>query len=159
MLNLMIVWGLTGLWHGASWNFVAWGLYYGIILILEKYVYGKYLENAPSWTRHLYTMFIVMIGWVFFFSSTLSDAVSYIGIMLGSGPYPLFNTKAAYLLKTNIIMLVIGGFMCTPAPMNKFLVFWRKHTKIAMALIFGVLLLTTAYLIYGSYNPFLYFRF
>lgn len=159
MLNLMIVWALTGLWHGASWNFVAWGIYYGVILILEKYVYGKYLENAPTWTRHMYTMFIVMIGWVFFFSSTLSNAVSYIGIMLGGGAYPLFNTKTAYLLRTNIILLVIGGFMCTPAPMNRFLKFWRKHTKTAMAAIFGVLLLATAYLIYGSYNPFLYFRF
>lgn len=66
ILNLLIVWSLTGLWHGASWNFVAWGLYYGVLLIFEKYFLGKYLEKAPVWVRHIYTMLIVMIGWVFF---------------------------------------------------------------------------------------------
>jgi alginate O-acetyltransferase complex protein AlgI len=82
MLNLMIVWSLTGLWHGASWNFVMWGTYYGVLLILEKYIYGRYLEKAPPWAQHVYAMLIVMIGWVFFFSSSLTAANHYLGVIL-----------------------------------------------------------------------------
>ena len=159
ILNLMIVWALTGLWHGASWNFVVWGIYYGVILVLEKYVYGKYLANTPEWIRHIYTMLIVMIGWVFFFSADLSKAVSYLGIMIGLGKYPLFNAETLYIIRTNIIPLVLGCLVATPTPMTWFSKYWQKHTKTAIAAIFAVFILSVSYLIFGSYNPFLYFRF
>ena len=74
ILNLLIVWSLTGLWHGASWNFVLWGAYFGVLLILEKYVYGKYLEKAPNWFRHVYAIVIVMVSWVFFSITDISKA-------------------------------------------------------------------------------------
>jgi alginate O-acetyltransferase complex protein AlgI len=69
----MIVWSLTGLWHGASWNFVMWGTYYGVLLIMEKYIYGNTLKRHPSWAQHVYAMLIVMIGWVFFSSRSFNS--------------------------------------------------------------------------------------
>ena len=159
IINLLIVWSLTGLWHGASWNFVVWGLYYGLLLILEKYLIGKYIEKAPVWAQHLYAMIIVMIGWVFFSSTDLTAAVDYLKILFCMGGVPFANTYTLYLLRTNLLLLAIGCLAASPEPMKQFNILCKKSAVIAIIMILLVLVLATAYLIFSSYNPFLYFRF
>ena len=158
-VHLLVVWSLTGLWHGASWNFVVWGLYYGVLLILEKYLIGKYIEKAPTWAQHLYAMIIVMIGWVFFSSTDLSAALEYLKVLFCMGGVPFANTYTLYLLRTNLILLAIGCLTSTPEPMKQFNILCKKNAVIAIIMILLVLVLATAYLIFSSYNPFLYFRF
>lgn len=159
MLNLMIVWSLTGLWHGASWNFVMWGTYYGVLLIMEKYLYGRYLEKAPPWAQHVYAMLIVMIGWVFFFSSSLTAANHYLGVMFGAGAFPFANMTTLYLLRTNIILLLLSGIISTPEPLKQFENLSKKNSPLSIVIMVTIFILSIAYLIYSSYNPFLYFRF
>ena len=159
ILNLLIVWALTGLWHGASWNFVFWGLYYGVVLILEKYVFGSALKQSPAWAQHLYAMLVVLIGWVFFFSSDLSAAVHYLGVMFGVGRFAFANVKTLYLLRTNLILLILSCVLSGPRPMERFRRFAEDRRVAAVICIFAVFILSVAYLVYSSYNPFLYFRF
>lgn len=159
ILNLMIVWSLTGLWHGASWNFVAWGVYYGLLLIAEKYFLGKYLKKLPSWVQHVYTMLIVMIGWVFFSCESLGAALTFLKTMFFAGGVPFANMQTMYLLRTNWIFLLLGCITATPEPMKQFRIFCKKFSILSIVLVLGLLMLCTAYLVFSSYNPFLYFRF
>ena len=159
ILNLLIVWSLTGLWHGASWNFVTWGLYYGILLIIEKYFLGKYIEKLPSAAQHIYAMLIVMIGWVFFSCEDLSSALDYLKVLFFAGDVPFANIRTMYILRTNWIFLLIGCITATPEPMKQFEILTKKFSTVSNILILGLLVLCTAYLIFSSYNPFLYFRF
>lgn len=161
--NIMVVWMLTGLWHGASWNFVAWGLYYGILLLIEKYALAPLLERLPSVIRHTYSMILVMIGWVFFFSENLSAAVTYLQLMLGMGGHGFIDREALYLLKTNIIPLIIMILVSTPfvnTIYEKFIYGGEKVRTGANCIVYAVMfLLCVAFLVTESYNPFLYFRF
>ena len=159
ILNLLIVWSLTGLWHGANWNFVMWGLYYGVILILEKYIFGEYIEKLPDVFKHIYVMLVVMTGWVFFSITNISKAFSFIGIMLGAGKYPFADSTAFYVLRTNIVLFIIGTVCSTPYIIKWFRELCEKHKKTGIVILFTVMLISCAYLVYGSYNPFLYFRF
>lgn len=159
IINLIIVWSLTGLWHGASWNFIIWGLYYGIILILEKYVYGKYLENVNDIIKHIYTMLIVIVGWVFFSSSNLEAATIYLKNMFALGGLDFFNIKSAYLLKTNIIFLIIGSLVAIKIPLEKFEKISAKRPLLGIIFMTGIFIVSISYLVFNSYNPFLYFRF
>lgn len=159
ILNLLIVWSLTGLWHGASWNFIMWGLYYGVLLILEKYFLGKYIEKAPVWAQHIYAMVIVMIGWVFFSCEDLTSAVEYLKILFCMGGVPFANMHTLYLIRTNLIMFALAILVATPEPMKQFNILYKKSGVISIVLVFGVLMLSTAYLVFSGYNPFLYFRF
>lgn len=159
MFNLMIVWSLTGLWHGANWNFVMWGTYYGVLLIFEKYFFGKYINNAPEWAQHVYAMLIVMIGWVFFSSTNLTAAFHYIGVLFGGGSYAFANMTTLYFLRTNIILLVLSGVLSTPEPLKQFEFFTKKNSIASIIIMLTIFILSIAYLIYSSYSPFLYFRF
>ena len=160
ILNLLIVWGLTGLWHGAAYNFVLWGLYYGLLLILEKFVLKKFLDRLPSFVQHIYTLFIVIIGWGLFYFSDVGQ--------LGEFMVDLFNfgngicgDQAFNLIMSNLPMLIIAAVASTPlAAMlyNRFehtRFMWIPETLYCM----GVLAVSTASLVNQSYNPFLYFRF
>lgn len=160
ILNLLIVWGLTGLWHGAAYNFVLWGLYYGLLLILEKFVLKKFLDRLPSFVQHIYTLFIVIIGWGLFYFSDVGQ--------LGEFMIDLFNfgngicgNQAFNLIMSNLPMLIIAAVASTPlAAMlyNRFehtRFMWIPETLYCM----GVLAVSTASLVNQSYNPFLYFRF
>lgn len=160
ILNLLIVWGLTGLWHGAAYNFVIWGLYYGLLLILEKFVLKKFLDKLPAFVQHIYTLFIIIIGWGLFYFTDVGQ--------LGEFMVDLFNfgngicgDQAFNLIMSNLPMLIIAAVASTPlAAMlyNRFehtRFMWIPETLYCM----GVLAVSTASLVNQSYNPFLYFRF
>lgn len=159
IFNIIVVWSLTGLWHGANWNFLAWGLYYGVLLILEKYVFAETINKTPSVIRHIYVLLIVMIGWVFFSSDTLGIAFDYLGNMFGIGVTAFANAFTLYLVRTNIAILLISAILVTPLPFTLLGNFCNKRGVIGIILIFGLFILTIGYLVYSSYNPFLYFRF
>jgi alginate O-acetyltransferase complex protein AlgI len=161
--NLMIVWMLTGLWHGAAWNFILWGLYYGIILCLEKYVLGDVLERFPQAARHVYTIILVMFGWVLFFSPSLGGAASYLGAMFGIGGKGLIDMTGFYYLKSSLMLGIIAGIGSTPLVYRKFSeLIWREERYmqiVSVVMYAGIFLISTAYLVNDTYNPFLYFRF
>ena len=163
VLNIMIVWFLTGLWHGASWNFVVWGLYYGIILLLEKYLLQSALLRLPNIVRHLLTMIVVVIGWVFFFSPDMSYAMSYIGVMFGAGGGGIIGNMGAYYFLSNWVILLICAIGSTPYVHAAFdaliLRTERKHLTIAVIIYAAMFVASVAYLVSATYNPFLYFRF
>ena len=112
--NLLIVWFLTGLWHGAAWNFVAWGLYYGVLLIIEKYLLSPVLDRLPDVVRHIYSIVLVVIGWVLFFSSSFGQAADYIRVMFGAGAHGFADRESMYLLTSNLILWLILIFGSTP---------------------------------------------
>lgn len=159
--NLLIVWFLTGLWHGAAWNFVAWGLYYGFILILEKYFLGRVLERLPAVIRHIYSLVLVLIGWVFFFSPTLGGAVDYIQLMFGVGANGLVDSEGLYLLTTNLLLLILLVIGSTPKVHRTYERIMAGRGKVlANCVVYvAMFLLCIAYLVTETYNPFLYFRF
>lgn len=160
ILNLLIVWGLTGLWHGAAYNFVLWGLYYGFLLILEKFVLKKFLDRLPSFVQHIYTLFIIIIGWGLFYFTDVGQ--------LGEFMVDLFNfgngicgDQAFNLIMSNLPMLIIAAVASTPLATMLYTRFehrrfmWIPETLYCM----GILAVSTASLVNQSYNPFLYFRF
>lgn len=156
--NLLLVWFLTGLWHGASYNFILWGLYYGVLLIIEKLFLKKILRRMPSIVSHIYTMFFVVIGWVLFSLENLGNVMHYLSAMFGNAS--LINNSFLYLLRSNIVFLIIG-FICS-LPLGKEL-YARIPEKIryVVTVILSVasVYICTAYLLDSTYNPFLYFRF
>lgn len=161
--NLMIVWALTGLWHGAAWNFIFWGLYYGGILILEKYVFKEKLEQLPAAVQHIYTMVLVMFGWVLFFAPSLGRAISYMGTMIGIGGAGIVDWTGFYYLKSSLVIGVFAVVASTPFIHIRFSKWMRakegyKHL-LAILVHVGIFLICTAYLVNATYNPFLYFRF
>jgi len=160
IVNLLIVWTLTGLWHGASWNFVVWGLYYGVILIVEKYVFRGATDGLPV-LGTVYTMFMVVTGWVFFFSPTLSGAAAYLQAMFGRGGQPVTDRAGMYYLQASLILFAVSWICSTPLPERISRILWKQKSmkKILAAACFVLLFLSTAYLIHDTYNPFLYFRF
>ena len=157
--NVLIVWMLTGIWHGASWNFLLWGLYYGILLLVEKFFLGKYLKGKVL--PRIYVMFLTILGFVLFHSATASEALLEIGRMFGLGGLPVVNATALYYLKSYAVLLVLCALGSTPLP--KYLAGKiQAHKAIVVlqpAMVLAVLLLVTACLVDGSFNPFLYFRF
>lgn len=162
-INLSIVWFLTGLWHGASWNFVIWGVFYGLILFAEKIFLGPLLEKTPPFFQHFYTLILVVIGWVFFASPNLEFALTYLKVMFFSAHVALIDTTGLYYLTTNFVLLVICGFFATPFIQLHFtkLIHSEKKWVIPFGLGLNCLLLflSIAYLVTETYNPFLYFRF
>ena len=161
--NILIVWFLTGFWHGASWNFIIWGLYFGIILLLEKIFLKKYLEKIPSFFKHIYVLFIVLISFIIFSTNTPHEAISSITNLFKSSTF--INSVTMYYLKSYFPLLIIALIFSTPIiknilnklkenPIN------NKILNILEPIVLLILLIIcTSYLIDSSYNPFLYFRF
>lgn len=161
--NLLIVWFLTGLWHGAAWNFVAWGLYYGVILIIEKYLLSPVLDRLPDIVRHIYSIVLVVIGWVLFFSSSFGQAADYIRVMFGAGAHGFADRESMYLLTSNLILWLILIFGSTPLVRFRYEHMLRSkkwNTTIINSVVYAALFIVCiAYLVTETYNPFLYFRF
>ena len=161
--NLLIVWFLTGLWHGAAWNFVAWGLYYGVILIIEKYFLSPVLDRLPDVVRHIYSIVLVVIGWVLFFSSSFGQAADYISVMFGAGAHGFADRESMYLLTSNLILWLILIFGSTPLVHFRYEHMLRSkkwNTTIINSVVYAALFIVCiAYLVTETYNPFLYFRF
>ncbi len=159
IFNLMVVWLLTGLWHGAAWNFVLWGMFYGVLLIFEKYVLGDLLPRIPTPVRWLTTMVLVMCGWVLFSAPDLTGALLYLKAMFG-GAAGWTDGNGAYLLSTNLAVLVLGAFCATPAYrhiLERVDPKWVSRAKfVAYPLLFA---LCVVFMVSETYNPFLYFRF
>ncbi len=160
IFNLLVVWFLTGLWHGAGWNFILWGLYYFVLLVLEKFVLRRLLERLPDVIRHLYTLFFVVVGWVIFACDDLGLLGSYLKAMFGIG-VPGGNALALYEWDVQAPFLAILLIAATtiPARIAKQLTREDQRSPLLMVYTVGLLVLSLAFLVSGSYNPFLYFRF
>ncbi len=161
VLNLLIVWLLIGLWHGPSLNFIFWGVYFGLLILLEKYVWGRALSRLPAVVQHLYSLLIVLIGWVFFFSDSMRDAVHYIGTMFGAAvSYGSFQS-IFHFLSNNWLLLVAGVICSTAIPMRvmKAVGCDGKRKVIYICVMLALFLLAISCLITGTYNPFLYLQF
>ncbi|MDO5424720.1 MAG: MBOAT family protein [Eubacteriales bacterium] len=164
--NILVVWLLTGIWHGASWNYVLWGVYYGILLILEKFVFKNALKKLPGVLRNVYTMVLVILGWVIFKCEDLSYCLSYLRAMFGGFGQQLIGEESLYLLGNYGVLLVILLFACTMIPKK---IAGRVMGRLGEASWIGTLLkavwyagifiISLAYLVDATYNPFLYFRF
>ena len=161
--NILVVWILTGLWHGADWNFVLWGLFFAVFLIMEKGFLLKPLQKLPV-LSHLYTLLLVAVSFVIFDSAGLSEAATHLGRMFGAGGVPLVTGEALYYLGSYAVTFVIAVIGATPLPARLAHRLsegkgGRALSVLAPAALMVLLAVVTAYLVDGSFNPFLYFRF
>ena len=157
--NILIVWFLTGLWHGASWNFVLWGLYYGLLLLFEKYVWDRL--PVPRFINRILTLLLVIVGWVIFSSDTLPQILTTLGAMFGAASRGFADSTALYYLSTNWVLFILCGFCALPIVRTMHDTMTRSRSGRIVLGILTVLLLfvCTAFMVSQSYNPFLYFRF
>ena len=161
--NILIVWCLTGLWHGSAWNFIIWGLYFGIILILEKFVINRFLEKRSNLFKHIYTLILIMIGWLIFAFDDINILEKYAKAMIDINT-KLIDQNALYYLKNYFIIILIGIIFSTPFLSNviKKLNNSKKQLLIfivSLVVVVGLFIITISCLVNDTYNPFLYFRF
>lgn len=166
LFNIAVVWFLTGLWHGASWNFILWGVYYGILLMLEKYLWGKALARLPKWVQHAYACLIVVFGFVIFAITDMGELKSYIGLLFSFASNTLADTRFLWYLGNYGVVIAIACILACPVYpwlCRKASTLSQKKSDILSACVgTGVLLLfvlSTACMVSDTYNPFLYFRF
>ena len=161
--NILVVWFLTGFWHGANWNYMIWGCYFGALLLLEKFFYGKYLQKHPvlGWVT---TQFLVVISFVIFRQEDLSMLFAQLQGMF-SLSIPLYTTEVLYYVQSYLVLFVIALFACTPLPKQTLsqwvdrLEIHKVYDGIEVVMLLGLFFLITASLVHASFNPFLYFRF
>lgn len=174
VLNLFLVWFLTGLWHGADWNFILWGLYFFVLLLAEKMFLLRRLEEFRDWVQHLYALFFIVLGWVLFACTDLGQLTEYLRAMFGFGA-GIWDKTAVYQWYTHLPLLVILAIAATEKPKLWVKCLWQrllkphpwyaanygKQTEFLFISIYSavILVLSIAFLVSGSYNPFLYFRF
>lgn len=159
--NIMVVWFLTGLWHGAAWNFIIWGVYFGVLLIIEKLLLDKYLKKLPKALSRIYTLLIVMISFIIFNGESTKQIFENIGGLIGINANNLVSHESLYYLRSYLVVIIIGIIGATPI-MKKVANTEKIHKVInAVEPVFLLLILITctSYIIDGSFNPFLYFRF
>lgn len=160
--NLLIVWLCTGFWHGASWNYILWGLYYFVLLAIEKLFLYRALEKIPRFFRHAYTLLFVYFGWLLFTFEDGAAGIAYLCKMFGANGTALWQGSDLWLLLSNLVFLCILVIASTPYPKRLFWRLWEKSGAARAAAAAGgaaLLILCVAYLVNSSYNPFLYFRF
>ncbi len=160
ILNLLIVWFLTGFWHGASYNFILWGLFYGVLLIFEKLVFKKVLDKIPAILQHIYTMFFVIMGWVMFYFVEMEELLDFV-VDLFSFTGPVIGESALSTTISFLPLIAISVVASTPLAMNLYKKIKSTPLKNAVdtAFVLAIIVLCTASLVNQSYNPFLYFRF
>lgn len=162
IVNLLIVWGLTGIWHGADATFLIWGLYYGLLLILEKFVLREILAKIPAFLRRIGTFFLVMLGWVPFFSDSLAEAGAWLGRMFYAGPAGFLDQTARFYFRTSWPVLLIGLFAALPYGCrigNRFYRMGRTASVLSSVYFILLLLLCVAGMVSGTYSSFLYAQF
>lgn len=162
--NIFVVWFLTGFWHGADWNFIVWGLYFAVLLTIEKLWLGKYLKKSRVLSR-VYVLILIAISFVIFNAASMGEAVQFVGGMFGLGFKGMLGAEWLYYLKNYALILAVAAFGATPVP--KIIAGRIRDSRagnavytVAAPLFTAIILvLCTAYLVDGSFNPFLYFRF
>ena len=153
----MVVWTLTGMWHGAAWNFVAWGVYYGVILVMEKYVWGASVEQLPKPVQHIYAGAVILVGWVFFFSPSLGYALRYLWAMIGGGS-GIADAQGAFLLFTHWLLFVIAAVGSTAYGrklLNNAVRFSANRTvrmTVGAVLYIGIFFLSVAFLVTDTFT-------
>ncbi|AOT71880.1 MBOAT family O-acyltransferase [Geosporobacter ferrireducens] len=161
--NLFIVWLLTGFWHGASWNFALWGLYFGTLLLNEKLYLQKSMQRWPKAVRHIYLLLFVVIGWVFFEFTNLNDMLNFLRAMFGAGDNALIDNQGIIRLKANAFLYIVCILSATPWPKKLALFFKRIHSNFygiaANVYYCALMFFSMAYMVASTYNPFIYFRF
>lgn len=186
--NIFIVWMLTGLWHGAAWTFVCWGLYYGFILMLEKLFIMRILDKLPGWLHHIYTLPVIVVGWVIFASDDFNMAQHLLSAMFGLHGTPLIDDQAEFYIRTCGCIMIIMAASCTRIPriIGSYIIriasvpdpaegpcdiasmtaqpetmpaYRRLRSVLKNAYLLIVFALSLSFLVSSSYNPFLYFRF
>lgn len=161
--NIFIVWFSTGLWHGANWTFIVWGIYYGCFLLLEKFFLKEKLEKLPTFISHIYTLFVVLIGWVFFMSPSLGSAFSVIGKMFGIGASAFVDNQAAFMFKSYLILFILAIIFSTKVYDNLQIFFYNQYKMKTVYTTWAVyiimLIICIAFIVGGTYHSFLYFAF
>lgn len=161
--NIFIVWFCTGLWHGANWTFILWGLYYGCLLLLEKFYLREKLEKLPKPISHIYTLLVVLIGWVFFMSPNITTAFTTLGKMIGIGATTFANNQAKFMLKSYFILFALAILLSTKV-YDKIQIFVYNQYKMKAVYttwtIYMILIIVCiAFIVGGTYHSFLYFAF
>jgi alginate O-acetyltransferase complex protein AlgI len=163
--NIVVVWFCTGLWHGAAWNFIIWGLFFGIMLVAEKFFLLKKLKKLPRGVQHLYVLLIVTASFVIFHLETLPGIMGCFAGMIGVSGEPLYTAESLYYFKSYALVLALAVVGATPL-IKTLVLKARENVKLKAAVnaatpcvIFALLVVATAYLVDSSFNPFLYFRF
>ena len=160
MFNLFVVWAATGIWHGASWNYLLWGLYFFALLMLEKFFLLDRLKKAPALVRHIYTLFFVMVSWAIFALEDFTHLGGYLRVMFGLGGAPLADGAFGYYVRSYLPILLAAALASTPLGASLYHKLKPRAQQIACTvLVLAGLLVCTAYLVASTYNPFLYFRF
>ena len=161
--NILVVWFLTGIWHGASLNFIVWGLYYGLLLLAERFIWKDKLSRLPKFIQHLYTLFLVLIGWVFFMSPSLGSAFKTIFAMFGLGVKGIWDNQALFSLRQNLILIVLASLFSMPIfdVLQKRFVYSLKQKSIILSVCFWFILflISIAFIVGNTFQSFLYFAF
>lgn len=164
--NILIVWLLTGIWHGASWNFVIWGIYYGMLLLIEKFILGKYLKKLPMALQHIYCMFFVMLGWSLFAFDELGHGIEFLKTLFGIYGQGFLNRETIYLFSNNICLLIFCVLGSTKLPkhigkwfLTRFVQYDVLQIIVQNVFYISIFLLSVAWLVDATFHPFLYFRF
>jgi len=160
LFNLLVVWAATGIWHGASWNYLLWGLYFFILLMVEKFFLLERLKKAPALLCHIYTLFLVLVSWAIFAIEDFSHLTAYLKVMFGLGGVPLANGAFGYYLTGYLPILLVSAVASTPLGVMAYRKLKPRTQQVACTLlVVAGLVVCTAYLVASTYNPFLYFRF
>ncbi|MDR2615597.1 MAG: MBOAT family protein [Oscillospiraceae bacterium] len=163
IFNILVVWFLTGFWHGAGWSFIAWGGYFAALLLIEKFLLGRLLEKMPSFVSHIYLIVLILFGWTLFDAPDIPEALHRVGLMFGAGSGGIAGGDSLYYLRSYALPLALALVGSTPLPSKAAAAIERRAAKIMTVMepltVAALLAVITAYLVDGSFNPFIYFRF
>lgn len=165
ILNTLVVWFLTGFWHGADWTFIIWGLYFALFLVMEKFFLNKFFKKLPQFVSHIYVTIVILSSFVIFSANGLSGVANDLGAMFGAAGLPLWSKETAYYLASYGLVLALAIFGATPVLKNTVLKLKENKTcnmvlnVLEPIFVVVMLLVVTSYFVDGSFSPFLYFRF